>query len=59
MDAVTSIRRYLKSFLKNGILFLTNKYLDIKGYKDENWASNVSNRKSILGYFTCIGGMKE
>ncbi|KAL5736254.1 hypothetical protein ACOSQ2_031042 [Xanthoceras sorbifolium] len=56
MDAVLWILRYLKGALGRGLIFSKNEHLDIKGYKDVDWAGNASDRRSTSGYFTFIGG---
>ena len=37
-------------------MFSKNNHLDIEGYIDVEWAGNISDRKSTLGYFTFVGG---
>ena len=37
-------------------MFSKNNHLNIDGYTDVDWAGNISNRKSTLGYFTFVGG---
>ena len=37
-------------------MFSKNNHLDIEGYIDVDWAGNISDRKSTLGYFTFVGG---
>lgn len=56
MDAVIRLLRYLKSPVGKGLMFSKNNHLDIEGYIDANWAGNISDRKSTLGYFTFVGG---
>lgn len=56
MDAVIRLLRYLKSSVGKGLMFSKNNHLDIEGYIDANWAGNISDRKSTLGYFTFVGG---
>jgi hypothetical protein len=56
MDTVVQIIRYLKSAPGKGLMFSKNGHLDIEGYTNVDWVGNLSDRKSISGYFTFIGG---
>ena len=56
MDAVVQIIRYLKSAPGKGLIFSKNGHLDIEGYTNADWVGNLSDRKSISGYFTFVGG---
>ena len=56
MDAVVRIIRYLKSAPGKGLMFSKNGHLDIEGYTNVDWVGNLSDRKSISGYFTFVGG---
>ena len=56
MDVVTRILRYLKSSPGKGLIFLKNNQLNVDGYTNTDWAGNVSDRKSTLGYFTFVRG---
>ena len=56
MDAVIWILCYLKSSSGKRFMFWKNNHLDIEDYTYADWAGNISNRKSTLGYFTFIGG---
>ena len=57
MNVVICIMRYLKSVLRNGILFYknTNKQ-NIEVYTDVDWAKAVDDRQSTSGYFTFVCG---
>ncbi|CAL2267123.1 unnamed protein product [Prunus armeniaca] len=55
MNAVLQILRYLKSGLEKGFLFSKYGHMNIDGYSDVDWAGNVTDRKSTLGYFTFVG----
>jgi Reverse transcriptase (RNA-dependent DNA polymerase) len=56
MEAVFRILRYLKGSPGRGIRFKKNEHLKITGYTDADWAGNVTDRKSMAGYFTFVGG---
>ena len=56
MNAVTQILRYLKGTSRKGIMFSKNGHLEITRYTNADWARNISDRKSTLGYFTFVGG---
>jgi hypothetical protein len=56
MDAVVRILRYLKSAPGRGLLFYKNNHLEVEGYIDADWAISISDRKSMSGCFTFIGG---
>ena len=48
--------RYLKSHPSYGLLYKANGHLRVEAYIDVDWAGSVSNRKSIIGYCTFLGG---
>ena len=50
MNVVTRILRYLKSSPGK------NYHLKIEGSTDADWAVNIIDMKSTLGYFTFVGG---
>ncbi|CAL2232368.1 unnamed protein product [Prunus armeniaca] len=54
--AVMCILSYLKSAPRRDLLFKKNGHLDLKGYTDADYAGNITNRRSTLGYFTFVGG---
>jgi len=56
MDTVVQIIRYLKSAPGKGLMFSKNGHLDIEGYTNVDWVGNLSDRKSISGYLTFVGG---
>ena len=37
-------------------MFSKNNHLDVKGYTDADWTGSVLDRKSMLEYFTFMGG---
>jgi hypothetical protein len=55
MDAVLRILRYLKSSPGEGLMFSRNGHLNVEGYTNVDWAGNISDRKSTLGYFMFVG----
>ena len=56
MSAVTRILHYLKSSLGKRLMFSKNNHLNIEGYTDTDWARNILDIKSTLGYFTFVSG---
>lgn len=56
MEAVTRILRYLKGSPGGGIQFKKHGHLKISEYTDADWAGNVTDKKSMAGYFTFVGG---
>ena len=56
VNAAIRILHYLKSSPGKGILFTKGDSLDVKGYRDANWAGSIEDRGSTLGYFTFVGG---
>ena len=56
MDVVMRILRYLKSSPRKGLMFSKNGHLNVAGYIDADWAGNITDMKSTLGYFTSMGG---
>jgi hypothetical protein len=56
MEATLRVLRYLKSSPGRGILFSKNDHLNIIGYTDVDWAKNLTDRKSTLGYFIFFRG---
>ena len=59
MDAVIRILHYLKSSPGKGLTLLKNGHLNVAGYTDADWAGNITDRKSIAGYFTFVGGDRK
>jgi hypothetical protein len=53
---VTRIVRYLKRAHRLRILYRPNGHLRIEGFNDVDWASSSSDRRSITGYCTFLGG---
>ncbi|XP_020254275.1 uncharacterized protein LOC109831356 [Asparagus officinalis] len=56
MEALDRILRYLKGSPGRGIQFRKYGHLKISGYTDVDWAGNVTDRKSMAGNFTFVGG---
>ncbi|XP_068318542.1 uncharacterized mitochondrial protein AtMg00810-like [Pyrus communis] len=56
MVAVMRILTYVKLAPGKGILYKNFGYLRIEGFTDADWAANVTDRRSIFGYFTFVGG---
>ncbi|XP_044334532.1 uncharacterized mitochondrial protein AtMg00810 isoform X1 [Triticum aestivum] len=56
MEAVYRILRYLKGSLGKGLWFKLNQHLDVEGYCDADWASNIDDRRSTSGYCIFVGG---
>ena len=56
MSAVTWILHYLKSSPRKRLMFSKNNHLNIEGYTDMDWARNILDMKSTLGYFTYVSG---
>ncbi|CAL8157464.1 unnamed protein product [Prunus armeniaca] len=56
MGAVMRILRYLKVTPGKRLMFCKNGHTDVEGYTDVDWAGSVTNRRSMSGYFTFVGG---
>ena len=56
MSAVAQILHYLKSSPGKRLMFSKNNHLNIEGYMDTDWARNILDMKSTLGYFTFVSG---
>ena len=56
MNVVMRILRYLKSALGKGLVFRKHGHLRTSGYTDADWAGNIIDRHSTVGYFTFVGG---
>ena len=56
MSAVARILHYLKSSPGKRLMFSKNNHLNIEGYTDTDWARNILDIKSTLGYFTFVSG---
>ena len=56
MDVVIRILRYLKASSRKGPMFRKYNHLNIEGYTDADWAGTITDRKSVSGYFTFVGG---
>jgi hypothetical protein len=55
LDAMRCILRYIKHTLQCGIFYEAKSQLQVHGYRDANWASNVSDRKSTCGFMFSFG----
>ncbi len=49
------ILRYIKHTLRCGIFYEAKNQLQVHGYKDVDWAGNVSNRRSTSGFMLSFG----
>jgi hypothetical protein len=49
------ILRYIKHNLQCGIFYEAKSQLQVHGYRDADYASNVSNRRSISGFMVFFG----
>jgi len=56
MDVVYRILRYLKSSPGKGLWFKRNQHLDVEGYCDADWVSNIYDMRSTSGYCVFVGG---
>ncbi|CAL9030194.1 unnamed protein product [Prunus brigantina] len=56
MGVVMRILRYLKVTPTKGLMFSKYGHMDVEGYTNLDWLGSVTNRHSIYGYFTFIGG---
>ncbi|KAG8498916.1 hypothetical protein CXB51_005284 [Gossypium anomalum] len=54
--AVKHILRYLQSTMDYGLHFTTAANLDLVGYSDANWGTDVDDRRSTTGFFVFLGG---
>ncbi len=50
LDAMRHILRYIKHTLQCGIFYEAKSKLQVHGYTDVDWASNVSDRRSTSGF---------
>ena len=53
--AVKRILWYLKGTLDYGFLLKKGKHLNITGYADADWATDLDDRRSTTGYYIYIG----
>ena len=56
MQAVERILRYLKSSPRKGVWMKRNGNVALAGYTDADWAGNITDRRSTIGYCTFAGG---
>nr|GEU75346.1 hypothetical protein [Tanacetum cinerariifolium] len=50
------IVKYLKGTTGHGVLFRSNRHLNIQMYTDADWAGDKGIRRSTSGYFSLVGG---
>ncbi len=55
LDVVKRILKYIKHTLQCGIFYEAKSQLQIHGYMNANWVSNVSNRISTSGFMFSFG----
>jgi hypothetical protein len=55
LDAVKCILRYIKHTLQCGIFYEAKSQLQVHGYTDADWASNVLDRRSTNGFMFSFG----
>jgi hypothetical protein len=55
LDAIRHILRYIKHTLQCGIFYEAKSQLQVHGYTDVDWASNVLNRRSTSGFIFSFG----
>lgn len=55
-EAAYRVLKYLKGSPGQGLMFRKRNNLQIEVYTDADWAGNTSDRRSISGYCTFIGG---
>ncbi len=55
LDAVRRILRYIKHTLQCGIFYEAKSQFQVHGYKDVDWAGNVSNKRSTNGFMFSFG----
>ena len=49
--ACKHILRYIKGTMNYGLLFKPTQLLNLEGFCDANWASNLDDRKSVSGIY--------
>ncbi|XP_016747511.2 uncharacterized mitochondrial protein AtMg00810-like [Gossypium hirsutum] len=54
--AVKQILRYLQSTMEYGLRFTTAVSLDLVGFSDANWGTDVDDRRSTTGFCVFLGG---
>lgn len=55
LGAAKRVLRYVMGTMEHGIRFEKNSKLEAKGYCDSDWAGNVDDMKSTLGYVFNLG----
>ena len=54
--ACKRILRYVKGTLSYGLTFKSSQLMNLEGYSDADWASNLDDRKSVSGICVFVGG---
>lgn len=54
-EACKRVLRYLKATINHGLKLQANTILQVQGFADSNWASNVDDRKYVNGYCIYFG----
>ncbi|XP_031277188.1 secreted RxLR effector protein 161-like [Pistacia vera] len=54
-QACKHVLRYVQGPLHHGLTFTKSDTLQLEGYADVDWASNISDRKSTSGYCIFLG----
>lgn len=57
MEAVNIILKYLNMTRGKGLLYKKNDTKDVEVFSDEDWASDVSDRRSTSGYCSYAWGI--
>ena len=55
-NACKRILRYIKGTLSYGLTFKSSQLLNLEGYCDVDWASNLDDQKSVSGISIFLGG---
>jgi len=55
LDVLRCILRYIKHTLQCGIFYEAKSQLQVPGYTNTNWVSNVLNRRSTNGFMFSFG----
>ena len=56
IDTMSRTLRYLKYAPGKGLYFVKHGHLKVEAYTDVDWAGSVTDRRSISGYCTFVGG---
>lgn len=55
MKAVQRVLRYIKGAPAQGLFFPASSTLQLKAFSDSDWATCVTTRKSVTGYYVFLG----